>query len=158
MIWVRRQACILKDGTLVHLARRAEIDFPKDEPNKVDPPPPVDQKFKLSHIVTLPPRSKNHVNVTVSDNGRFILEPADKMYNKYNVALATGMADVKANKPFRVRLDNFTNHLLILRKNDVLGIATRAPSKILAVDVAESSPIKKGRQGNRNPHLSPPDS
>ena len=82
MIWVRRRACILKDGSLVHLARRAAIDFPKDKPYKVDPPPPVDEKVNLSHTVTLPPPSENHVTVTVSANGRFILEPADKVYNK----------------------------------------------------------------------------
>ena len=132
---MRRRACILKDGTLVHLARRAAIDFPRDEPNKVDPPPPVDQKVKLSHTVTFPPRSETHVTATVSASGRFMLEPADKMYNKYNVALATGMADVKTNEPFRVRLANFTKHPVILRKNHVLGIVTRAPSTLLAVDV-----------------------
>ena len=70
------------DGTLVHLARLAAIEFPKDEPNNVDPPPPVEQKVKPSHRVTLPPRSKNHVTVMVSTKGRFMLEPADKMYNK----------------------------------------------------------------------------
>ena len=58
VIWVRRRACILKNGKLVHLARHAAIDFPKDETNKVDPPAPVDQKVKLSNTMTLPPRSE----------------------------------------------------------------------------------------------------
>ena len=61
------------------------------------------------------------------------------------------MADVKANKPFRVRMANFTNHPVILRNNHVLGIAARAPSTLLAVDVDRIFPDQEGKTGKQKP-------
>ena len=145
VIWVRRRCCILRDRSTIYLARRSSTAFPPDEPKEVTPPPRApDLKVRIARPAILAPRSETHVTVTMTQSGRYMLEPNDQLFARKSVALAHGVQDAQANRPFIVRMANFSERKVVLPKNQVVGTGAQSPEWVLPIDVNTLVPDDKG--------------
>ena len=66
-----------------------------------------------------------------------LLESLDQLYERKNVTLSNGVANLQWNAPLRVRVANFLYRALYLHKNEKLGTAISAPTDIMTIE-AES--------------------
>ena len=66
-----------------------------------------------------------------------VLDPRPRLYDKRQVSLTNGFADVQANRPFAIRVANFGASERTLAKNQVLGFANPAPDTVFQVDLPE---------------------
>ena len=145
IIWVRRRCCILRDRSTIYLVRRSATAFPPDEPKEIQAPSKSpDLKVRIARPATLAPRSETHVTVTMTQSGRYMLEPNDQLYVRRSVALAHGVHDAQANRPFIVRMANFSAREVVLKKNQVIGAGAPSPESVLPIDVNALFPENKG--------------
>ena len=66
-----------------------------------------------------------------------MLHPRPRLYDKRQVSLTNGFADVQANRPFAIRVANFRASERTLAKDQVLGFANPAPDTLFQVDLPE---------------------
>jgi hypothetical protein len=95
--------------------------------------PTASMKVRLSRKTVIPPRFEAHVEVTSDSSGLYQIfhhtKPSAPAIN-----LASGIADIRRNIPFRVRVINPTNRAHSLSKGMVIGIAAPAPARVFSLD------------------------
>ena len=66
-----------------------------------------------------------------------VLDPRPRLYDKRQVSLTNGLADVQANRPFAIRAAKFGAIERKLAKNQLLGFANPASDTVFKVDLPE---------------------
>ena len=128
----------LADGTVIPIRRRAAGDLTVVHTRKRIEVAPLPPKTNLVHVkgdstircatlrsvlCMLRPPSKTIVKVVCGRTGPVVLGPRPQLYDKRQVSLTNGFADVQANKPFAMRVANFCARERTFTKNQVLGFA-----------------------------------
>ena len=137
---IRRKVLILADGTVVPIRRR---DAGKPtvvctrERAEVAPLPSKTNSVHVAQRIVLPPQSETIVKVVCGRTGPVVLDPCPRLYDKRQVSLTNGFADVQANIPFAIRIANFGASERTLAKNQFLGFANPAPDTVFQVDLPE---------------------
>ena len=126
---IRQQTFRLIDGTTVPIRRRA-AGIPKpvrsDEPTQVAPRGrPKEELVRVAQSIVLPPGTETNVKVVSETNGTVLIEPAAQLYAKRQISLSNGIAYIRKNVPYPVRVANFSTKERRLTKNQVLGFVTR---------------------------------
>ena len=75
----------------------------------------------------------------LSKNWPVVLDPRPRLYDKRQMSLTNGFADVQANRPFAIRVANFGASERTLSKNQVLRFANPAPDTVFQVDLPEDA-------------------
>ena len=88
-------------------------------------------KVRIAQRTVIPARCEVHVAVTTAIAGLCLLTHSSR---SQVVSLASGVADVRSNVPFRVRLLNPSDRSITLSKGMVVGSASRRPQRIITVD------------------------
>ena len=83
------------------------------------------------------PRKHTIVKVVCGRTGPVVLEPRPRLYDKRQVSLTNGLADVRPNKPFATRVANFAASERTIAKNQVLSFASPAPDTVFRVDLPQ---------------------
>ena len=137
---IRQQTFRLIDGTTVPIrCRAASIPKPvrSDEPTQVAPRGrPKEELVRVAQSIVLPPET--NVKVISETNSTVLLEPAGQLYTKRQISLSNGIAYIRKNVPYPVRVANFSTKERRLPKNQVLGFVTRAPHSILTIDMPDA--------------------
>ena len=137
---IRRKILILAYGTVVPIRRRAagkHTVVRTRERVEVAPLPPKANLVHAARRIVLPPQSETIVKVVCGRTGPVVLDPRPRLYDKRQVSLTNGFADVKANRPFAIRVANFGASERTLAKNQVLGFANPAKDTVFQVDLPE---------------------
>jgi hypothetical protein len=95
--------------------------------------PTASTKVRLSRKTVIPPRCEAHVEVTSAASGLYQIFHHTKP-SAPAITLASGIADIRPNIPFRVRFINPTNRAHPLSKGMVIGIAAPAPARVFSWD------------------------
>jgi hypothetical protein len=90
-------------------------------------------KVRLSHRTVIPARCEAHVEVTSAASGLYQILHHTKP-SAPAVILASGIAEIRANIPFRVRVINPTRRAHTLSKGMVIGMAAPAPVRLLSLE------------------------
>jgi hypothetical protein len=95
--------------------------------------PTASTKVRQSRKTVIPPRCEAHVEVTSAASGLYQIFH-HTMPSAPAITLASGIAAIRPNVPFRVRVINPTNRTHSLSKGMVIGIAAPAPSRVFSLD------------------------
>ena len=137
---IRRKVLILADETVVPIRRRAAgkpTVVRTRERVEVAPLPPKTNLVHVAQRIVLPPRSETIVKVLGGRTGPVVLDPRPRHYDKRQVSLTNGFADVQANRQFAIRVANIGACERTLDNNQVLGFANPAPDTVFQVDLPE---------------------
>lgn len=74
-----------------------------------------------------------------------LLETRDRLYDSRQVALSNGIAEVRPQVPFLVRVTNFSTKFQELVNNQIVGYANEAPETILEVHLDDDLPTDASR-------------
>ena len=136
---IGQQTFRLIDGTTVLILRRAAgLSTPvrSKEPTQVIPRGrPKEDLVRVAQSIVLPPGTETNVKVVSETTGTALLEPVAKLYTKRQISLSNGIAYIRKNVPYPVRVANFSTKERRLIKNQLLGFVTRAPHCILTIDM-----------------------
>ena len=135
---IRRKVLILADGTVVPIRRRAAgkpTVVPIRERVEVALLPPKTNLVHVAQRIVLPPQSETIIKVVCGRTGPVVLDPRRRLYDKRQLSLTNGFANVQANRSFAIRVANFGTRERTLAKNQVLGFANRAPDTVFQVDL-----------------------
>ena len=91
-------------------------------------------KVRMAHRTVVPARCEAHIEVTTAVAGLVVLTQSSKTIA---VTLASGVAEVRSNIPFRVRVLNPSNRSYTLSKGMVIGIASPHPERIISVGMVQ---------------------
>ena len=117
---IRRKVLILADRTVVTIRRRAAgkpTAVRTRERVEVAPLPPKTNLVHVAHRIVLPPQSEKIAKVFCGRTGSMVLDPRPRLYDKRQVSLTNGFADVQANRPFAIRVANFGASERTIAKN-----------------------------------------
>ena len=93
----------------------------------------VSNKVRVARLATIPPRSEAHIMVSCALAGLHLITSVDS--RRLNpISLARGVAEIRPNVPFRVRVINPTARDVCLPRNMVVGHAEVPPERILTID------------------------
>jgi hypothetical protein len=95
--------------------------------------PSASMKVRLSRRTVIPARCEAHVEVTSAASGLYQILHHTKP-SAPAVTLASGIAEIRANIPFRVRVINPTRRAHTLSKGMMVGIAAAAPVRVLSLE------------------------
>jgi hypothetical protein len=95
--------------------------------------PTASTKVRLSRKTVIPPQCEAHVEVTFAASGLYQIFHHTKP-SAPAITLASGIAEIRPNVPFRVRVINPTNRAHYLSKGMVIGIAAPAPARVFYLD------------------------
>ena len=128
-IWVRRRTVVLRDGTTAPIQRlhSPTLYRKENEPVEVEPDEPPPRVIRVAHQRILPPQTEVTVSVVVKESGTFLLESSQRLYNKHQCSIANGIVTTTADTPFLIKIANFSNINVALRKGQILGTAMAAP-------------------------------
>jgi hypothetical protein len=90
-------------------------------------------KIRLSRRTVIPARCEAHVEVRSAASGLYQILHHTKP-SAPAVTLASGIAEIRANIPFRVRVINPTRRAHTLSKGMVIGMAAPAPVRVLSLE------------------------
>jgi hypothetical protein len=93
-------------------------------------------KNRLSRRTVIPARCEAHVEVTSAANGLYQILHHIKT-SAPAVSLASGIAEIRANVPFRVRVINPTRRAHKLSKGMVIVLVVPVPALVLSLDSQE---------------------
>ena len=136
-ISIRQQTFRFIDGTMIPIRRRV-ASLPKpvrsDERTQVVlRVRPKEDLVRVAQSIVLPPGTETNVKVVSETTGTVLLEPVAKLYPKRQISLSNGIAYIRKNVPYPVRVANFSTKERRLTMNQVLGFVTRAPQSILTI-------------------------
>ena len=146
----RRKRAVLRNGSIVAIQKRnATVPTMKRVGESLTPTPAETPKLRLICRTVLAPHSESQVLVTVPVTGTVLLVPKPELYDKYHLSIANGIAEVKANVPFVIRIANLSKVSRTLVKNQVLGSVEQSPTTVLAINFAldENSPQPSEEEG-----------
>jgi hypothetical protein len=103
-------------------------------------PPKPSTKVRLAHRTSIPARCEAHVEVTTAVEGLCLLKPHSK---SHSITLASGVAEVRSNVPFRVRVINPSNRSYSLPKGMIIGLASPRPERVITVGTVESLTVEE---------------
>ena len=128
-IWVRRRTVVLRDGTTAPIQRRHSPTLyrKENEPVDVEPDEPPPRVIRVAQQRILPPQTEVTVSVVIKESGTFLLESSQRLYNKHQCSIANGIVTTTADRPFLIKIANFSNTSVPLRKGQILGTATASP-------------------------------
>ena len=95
--------------------------------------PTPSRKIRIARRTVVPPRTEAHIEVTSACHGLFMVVHNAKP-SAPRVTLARGIAEIRAQVPFRVRIINPTTRVQVLPKGMVIGLADPHPSRVFTVD------------------------
>jgi hypothetical protein len=95
--------------------------------------PAASTKVRLSRKTAISPRCEAHVEVTSVASGLYQIFHHTKP-SATAITLASGIAEIRPNVPFWVRVINPTNRAHSLSKGMVIGIAAAAPARVFSLD------------------------
>ena len=78
-------------------------------------------------VNSMPPQSETVAKTICGRTGHELLNPRPQIYDRRQVFLTNGFVDVRANRSFAIRLNNFGASERTLAKNQVLGFANPVP-------------------------------
>ena len=140
----RKELVEMDDGMEVTIVRGPLRRKPKSPPLSQSQEYPFTKgrsptKVKTAETIKLPPSSETWVTVTSTRHGLILLQPQESLYENHQVLTSNGVADVEPGRPFRVWVANFSEHELVLRKNQVVATALPHPTAVMPnpVSVAE---------------------
>ena len=154
-IFPRRKYAELANGDEVTIRRRPATE-PTDHGSmghhpSADNRVTTDDFIRLSHTVTVPPHSEMNINVTSRLQGTHILETRPELYSRKQVAIANGVATIRPNIPFTVRIANFASVPTILQKNERVGIAIPSSTEVYAINFenkeSQSTEVQPSEEG-----------
>ena len=102
---IRRKVLILADGNVVPIRRRSAgkpTVVRTRERVEVAPLPPKTNLVHVAQRIVLPPQSETIVKVFCGRTGPVVIDPRPRLYDKRQVSLTNGFADVQANRPFAI--------------------------------------------------------
>ena len=107
------------------------ICIPQPTPSATEEPNPnIEMPIKLSSRARIPAGHQQLVKVTAKRGGMFSIRSRQELFNKYSCAVANGIAETIASKPFTILIANFANHEIFLPKNMRIATALPAPATI----------------------------
>lgn len=108
--------------------------------------PTPSRKIRIARRTVIPPRTEAHIEVTSACHGLFLVVPHSKP-SAPTVTLARGIAEIRAQVPFRVRIINPTTRVQVLPKGMVIGLADPHPSRVFTVDAdAEAHVVENDKR------------
>ena len=141
-ISVRRRVAILNDGTVVPIVKRRSPTLRRDpnESSKIfedqKPPMPV----RMAKGRRIPAMSESVIDVVVPETGTYLIEGLHSLYTRRQVSVANGIVSATYNRPFRVKVANFSQIPVHLQKNQAVATAIPAPSIALVMPDSPDGP------------------
>lgn len=85
--------------------------------------------------VELPPFSETNIPVVTSNEGTCLVQSVstNRTINKKMFAAASGIAEVKINQPFIIKVANYGNSPIFLQKHITMGMATPLAAEVLSI-------------------------
>ena len=123
----------LREGGSVAISTDTRFD---GTTSAVSREPTPSQKIRLARRTVIPPRTESHIEVTSACNGLKLVVHHSKPTGP-PVTLAWGIAEIRAQVPFRVRIINPTDRIQILPKGMVIGLAEPHPSRVITINEFE---------------------
>jgi hypothetical protein len=102
-------------------------------------------KVRTAQRTVIPARCEAHVDVTTAVSELCVLTHSSRTQV---VSLASGVADVRSNVPFRVRILNPSDRSITLSKGMVIGSASTCPQRIITVNPVVETPLTQFDEGN----------
>jgi hypothetical protein len=99
-------------------------------------------KVRLSRRTVITARCEAHVEVTSGANGLYKILHHTKPSTRA-VSLASGIAEIQANVPFRVRVVNPTRRAHTLSKGLVIGLVVPVPARVISLDSQEEKSLDR---------------
>lgn len=172
-IFPRRRYIELASGDIAPILRR-ESKIPSMQRSKEDPKLPrgplkdqvTDNLLRVTKMVVIPPGTEQVVRVSTPCRGLRFLETRPDIYDRKRVAMSNGLAGVRPNVPFDVKVANFSHRPQTLRPHEQLGQAWDAPVSTYAIHFEgeeKESPSDEGGAGpasfaeDRVPEVEPED-
>jgi len=106
-------------------------DKPQGANKGVRPADIAAHTIRLAKGITIPAMSQMTVAVTSPGGGLSYLEPKGVLYDRHQIRMTNGLAEILPNRPFRVIIANFAEKKRSLPKGTVLGYAQRAPLAVI---------------------------
>lgn len=151
----RRRTCESDNGDVAPIIRRAAARprlVSLDEPNIVGKRSIANfNGLRVTKRVTIPPRCWRMVDVTSHHNGMSLIEGGQDLWEKKGIMVAAGVADVNANRMFKVRVANFTTQPVELQKRERIGSSLPVPVPAEPHEVTEIEAGKPDHEGFFNP-------
>jgi len=158
---------VLKDGTTAPIERRHSTTLTRKSDERVEvtpdakPPPRV---VRVSHHCKLQPQEETVISVVIKESGTFLLEASQKIYNKHTCSITNGIVTAEENRPFLIKIANFSNNVVALKKGQIVGTASAAPLIAYAMPFEDTpgrlenlytgkTVHKKDLHVNPNPHV-----
>jgi hypothetical protein len=101
----------------------------------------LSNKVRIAQRTVIPARCEAHVDVTTAVSGLCVLIHSSRTQV---VSLASGVADVRSNVPFRVRILNPSDRSITLPKGMVIGSASTRPQRIITVNTVVETLLTQG--------------
>ena len=102
--------------------------------------------LRVTEAVLLPPLSETVVPVQCPDEDIQLLEALDTTYQRKQITMSNGIADLSANVSFAVKIANLLRTPVTLRKQELVGHAIPAPIHVNAISFA-GDPAKTPNEG-----------
>ena len=150
----RKRLVELDDGTTVPIVRlpskRATGSIPlPDEQQYVPPDRRASNKVKVVERTVLAPESQNWVQVTTDCEGLVTIAPYGPLYSKTQCAVAAGVHQAEAGKPFGVFVANFTTKPVILTPGQVVATTDEHPAALMETDMSHGEMLGITDQATR---------
>ncbi len=139
----RQRRVEMDDGTTVPIvrcdARKQALnrDIPEDTPH-LRRPTKFSRRIRVTSTVVLKPNTQTWVEVTTETSGLILVESTKRLCETHTCLTGNGVAQVEANKPFRVLVANFGNTNRRLLSGQAIAFAEPHPSSIMESDVSHA--------------------
>jgi hypothetical protein len=100
-------------------------------------------KVRLSRCTVITARCEAHVEVTSAANGLYKILLHHTKPSTRAVSLASGIAEIRANVPFRVRVVNPTRRAHTLSKGLAIGLVVPVPARVISLDSQEEKSLDR---------------
>jgi hypothetical protein len=120
----------LHDGSSVAIAN--ESDSASKAPSR-EPAMLASTKVRAAQRVVIPPRCEAHVVVQTAASDLCLIQNRIRAGPGQGLSLANGIAEVRPQVPFKVRVINTSHQERILPKGMVLGVALLHPEQVVSV-------------------------
>ena len=137
---IRCNVLILAYGTVVPIHRRVAGEptvVCTGERVEVARLPPNKKLVYVAQRIVLPPQGDTTVKVVCGRTGIVVLDPRPRIYDKRQVSLTNGFADVQPNRPFAIRVAEFGASGGTIAKNQVLGFDNPVRDTVSQVEVLQ---------------------
>ncbi len=139
----RKRKVTLDDGTSVPILRRhtpskwyrTMIPEPEAASDKT-----VNEasKVKILTPIVLKPGSQTWVEVTTAISGTVLMEPNGRLYRNHTCLASNGVAEVEADKPFKVLVANFGDYPKQLAQGQVVATAYANPTNLVESTISHA--------------------